>query len=417
MFVFLSRLLVIIAVLASAQRGAFGNDPITTASSTASGSRAAGAFDRDRFSISHSAAWIGGQGEASWWWQIEFQEPRQIGAILQIVGDHAFIFRHSPQRYVWQASDDGGTWRDLEETAQTHESRCYRIIRLKEAHEVRALRLRIDAAEGGMPVLREIEFFPETQTRVEFPDWIVAVNTTDDRRLPNHGQDFIPLAQSCDGWAALQPQQVWLGEFDAAFVSAEPRPLCAFLSGNFKDWCEVDRETWRGTAEVLKACILPMWASCGGAQGLAILAETGVDKPWDCPHCRDPRAPKLPIYTHIGHTGVRPCGDYSACVHERGPHEVVKVGEDVVFRGLPASFQVMESHCGQIEWAPAGWSLIATAGEGTLTKTQCLRRDGFPIYAAQFHIEMAGTPENSRRITSNLLALAKEWRTQQRVVP
>jgi hypothetical protein len=189
------------------------------------------------------------------------------------------------------------------------------------------------------------------------------------------------------------------------------------LSGNFKDWCQVDRETWRGTAEVLKADALPMWASCGGAQGLAILAETGVDKPWDCPHCRDPRAPKLPIYTHIGHTGVRPCGDYSACVHERGPHEIVKVGDDVVFRGLPATFQVMESHCGQIEWPPAGWSLIATAGAGTLTKTQCLRRDGLPIYAAQFHIEMSGTPENSRRIMSNFLALAKEWQTQQRVGP
>jgi hypothetical protein len=416
-FVFLSRLLVFIALLASAQRGAFGNDPIITASSLAFGSRAAGAYDRDRFSLSPASAWIGGQSETSWWWQIQFQEPRQVGAILQIVGDHAFVFHHAPQRYLWQASDDGQTWRDLEETAQTHESRCYRVIRLKEVHTVRALRLRIDAAEGGMPVLREVEFFPEVQSRIAFPDWIVAVNTTDDRKLPNHGQDFIPLAQSCDGSAELQAQQVWLGEFDAAFISAEPRPLCAFLSGNFKDWCEVDRQTWRGTAEVLKASTLPMWASCGGAQGLAILAETGVDKPWDCPHCRDPRAPKLPIYTHIGHTGVRPCGDYAACIHERGPHEVVKVADDLVFRGLPAAFQVMESHCGQIEWPPAGWSLIATAGTGTLTKTQCLRRDHFPIYAAQFHIEMSGTPESSRRIMSNFLALAKEWRRQEPLIP
>jgi hypothetical protein len=54
--------------------------------------------------------------------------------------------------------------------------------------------------------------------------------------------------------------------------------------------------------------------------------------------------------------------NYSACIFERGPHEVAKVGDDPVFRGVPEAFQIMESHCGQIEWPPAGWSLVATAG-------------------------------------------------------
>jgi hypothetical protein len=31
------------------------------------------------------------------------------------------------------------------------------------------------------------------------------------------------------------------------------------------------------------------------------------------------------------------------------------------------------------------------------------------VYAAQFHIDMAGTPENSRRIMANFLSLAKSW--------
>jgi hypothetical protein len=205
----------------------------------------------------------------------------------------------------------------------------------------------------------------------------------------------------------LQAQQVWLGSFDEAFVNVEPRPLCAFLSGNFRDWCEVSRDPWRGTQSVLKRGRLPMWASCGGAQGLAILAETGVDRPWDCPHCRDPRKPLLPIYGHLGHTTNKPCGDYSGCIHERGPHEIRQVGRDVVFAGLPEHFDVMESHCGQIEWAPKGWRLVATAGAGTLTKMQCLRVANRPIYAAQFHIEMAGTPETSRQIMANFLGLAK----------
>jgi hypothetical protein len=159
---------------------------------------------------------------------------------------------------------------------------------------------------------------------------------------------------------------------------------------------------------VLRSGRLPLWASCGGAQGLAILAEAGVDRPWDCPHCRDPAKPLLPIYTHLGHLGKRPCGDYSACVFERGPHRVRIDRRDPVLEGLEREFTVMESHCGQIEWPPAGWIRIATAGEGTTTITQCLRVKDRPIYAAQFHVEMPGAREASKVIMANFLALARK---------
>jgi hypothetical protein len=35
--------------------------------------------------------------------------------------------------------------------------------------------------------------------------------------------------------------------------------------------------------------------------------------------------------------------------------------------------------------------------------------NGRPIYAAQFHIEMEGTPESSRQIMGNFLGLARAW--------
>ncbi len=382
----------------------------TSASTTAAGHSPLGARDGDRFTTSADRTWRGQVGETSWWWEAKFAEPTAIGAILQIIGDHDFVLKNAPRSYVWQVSDDEVNWRELPETRVGAEQRTFRVHRFKQVHSVRALRLRIDGVVGDAPVLREIELFPKTDSVIAFPDWIVAVNTTHDGTLPGHGQEFIPLAKSCEGWSTLQAQQVWLDAFTPEFVAVEPRPLAAFLSGNFKDWCEVDRSLWRGTAEILKQAKLPLWASCGGAQGLAILAETGVEQPWDCPHCRDPKQPRLPIYGHIGHHGTPPkCGDYSACIHERGPHEIVKVGDDPVFAGLPDAFQVMESHCGQVEWPPAGWSLIATAGQGTLTKMQCLRVEGRPIYAAQFHIEMAGTPENSRIIMRNFLELARQW--------
>ena len=80
---------------------------------------------------------------------------------------------------------------------------------------------------------------------------------------------------------------------------------------------------------------------------------------------RPQRSENSGSHNHIGHTAQRPCGDYSACIFERGPHTVRVSTADPVFKQLPKEFRVMESHCGQIEWPPAGWTLIATAAEGT----------------------------------------------------
>jgi hypothetical protein len=340
---------------------------------------------------------------------VHFTEPRAIGALLQIQGDHPLVHRNAPKSYVWQISDDGDKWTDLSETKINAESRMFRIHRLTKAQTARYLRLRIDAAEGKFPTLREVEIYEKTDAKIPFDDWIITVYTDEERKIANEPDDFTRLARQCKAWENVQSQQIWLDTFNEAFAAAEPRPLCAFLSGNFKDWCERTREPWRGTQEILTKRNLPIWAACGGAQGLAILSDVGVDKEWDCPHCRDPKNPKLRIYDHIGHTKQCKCGDYSGCIFEKGRYEVRQLRRDAAFAGLPRDFAIMESHCGQIMYPPKGWVLVVTKGDKGHTVHQCLRVVDRPIYAAQFHIEMAGTAENSRRIMSNFLKIAKEW--------
>jgi hypothetical protein len=384
--------------------------PEASASSTAAGSSPRGAMDGDRFSTDPTKSWRGKPGETSWWWQVSFPKPRTVGAILQIVGDQDLALRNIPKKYVWQASADGRTWEDLAETAVKDERRLFRLHRLTKSREVRALRLAIsEAGEGEFPTLREVEFFADPKADVSFEPWAVVVTTTGEKKVPGTGRTFVPLARQCKGWEHLQAQNVWLGDFREEFLKVEPRPLCAFLSGNFIDWCQQDRANWQGVEEVLKKGHLPMWASCGGAQGLALIAETGTDKAWDCPHCRDPKAPKSPIYGHIGHTAKKACGDYSGCIFERGPTNILQTADDPAFEGLPREFRAVESHCGQIEWPPKGWVLIATAGKDSLTKTQCIRVKDRYIYAAQFHIEDEGCPETARAIMGNFLRLSKEW--------
>jgi hypothetical protein len=243
----------------------------------------------------------------------------------------------------------------------------------------------------------------------EHPKSVLVVNSTEDKNS-RVGQEFIPLIHSVHGWENAQIRILWVADVTPALFESDVKPLAIFLSGSFKDWCEVKREHWIGIEKLLHKKSIPMWASCGGAQALAILSETGTQKEWDCPHCRNPQAPKLPIYTHLGHVQSRkPCGDYTGCTFETGPTNVRVVRRDPIFDGLFDEFKVMENHCGQIAWPPRGWDLIATAGHGSLTRVQCIKRRGAPIYAAQFHIEMPGTPESSYHMMRNFLAEVDRW--------
>ena len=335
----------------------------------------------------------------------KFDEPRKVAALLQQNGTNQFVLAGHPSVSWWEWSTDGAQWTRLSNTTLTNDNRLLRLHQLRKSITTRYLRLRFDQGDA----LGEAAFDNSRPPREDLPRSVLIVNSTHDSTLPNHGQEFFPLLKSIPDWESTRAQQVWVRDFDPALVEAEPRPLAVFFSGSFKDWCEVDRSHWRGVEQVLKKAKVPIWASCGGAQALAILAESGADKPWDCPHCRDPKSPKTPIYTHIGHIEAKPCGDYSGCIFERGPQNVRIANQDPIFEGLPSEFKVMQSHCGQIAWPPRGWELIATAGAGALTKVQCIKRKGAPIYAAQFHIEMEGTPDSSKQIMKNFLEQAELW--------
>src|SRR5262249_12796235 len=80
-----------------------------TASSSLADFAPAGAVDGNRFSAEQGAAWKGQPGQKEWWWQVRFSQPRAIGAILQVQGDHSSFLRNAPQHYIWQGSLDGET--------------------------------------------------------------------------------------------------------------------------------------------------------------------------------------------------------------------------------------------------------------------------------------------------------------------
>lgn len=398
------------AVPSSTQAEKIGVDFIVEASATGGNTNPAGAVDGDRFSIRPESVWQGPSGVRECWWSVRFGSPRKVGSILQINGTGELSLRQAPKDYRWQWSPDGIRWEDLSETHIQDERRMFRIHRLKEPRMALGLRLLMCGRESEPPVLREVEFYPEPDSAIPFPDWAVIIFTEIKVKTPPDTPHlFVNLIRECPEWRELAFQQICYRDVDEAFVSAEPRPLCAFLTGSGTEWCQVPPETWRGVEEVLRGRRLPIWGACGGAQVLALIWEHGTNDRWDCPRCRDPQSPRSPVYTHIGHLGPARCGDYSQNIGERGKYQVRLVAQDPAFEGLPQVFEVMEAHYGQIAYVPNGWVQIVKKGPQGLTENQCLRMKDRYIYAAQFHIELPGTPENSRRIISNFLRLAKDW--------
>lgn len=71
------------------------------------------------------------------------------------------------------------------------------------------------------------------------------------------------------------------------------------------------------------------------------------------PHSkRDPQISRFRPAVDGGHSAKKACGDYSDCRFEKGPFNILQIAADAAFAGLPREFRSMESHCGQIEWAP-----------------------------------------------------------------
>jgi len=106
------------------------NSSDVLASSSVKGQEASGAVDGDRFDFKTGHAWNGKAGESNWWWQVHFDKPHPIGAILQITGDHPFVLRHGMTDYVWRSSPDGKIWTDLVNIR--NEQRTFRLHRFNE---------------------------------------------------------------------------------------------------------------------------------------------------------------------------------------------------------------------------------------------------------------------------------------------
>lgn len=95
-----------------------------------------------------------------------------------------------------------------------------------------------------------------------------------------------------------------------------------------------------------------------------------------------------------------------AKIAEFGRTQVFVRTEDELFRGLPQSFSVWESHNDEVSQPPKGFEVLAHSRN---CPVQAMRSKTRPLFGVQFHPEVEHT-EHGAEIFSNFLRVCEEWR-------
>jgi len=80
--------------------------------------------------------------------------------------------------------------------------------------------------------------------------------------------------------------------------------------------------------------------------------------------------------------------------------------QDALFSGLPAQFEVWESHNDEVTRAPDGFEILARSADCPIQAIRSLKR---PLYGVQFHPEVEDT-KFGREIFQNFVRTCEEWR-------
>ena len=91
---------------------------------------------------------------------------------------------------------------------------------------------------------------------------------------------------------------------------------------------------------------------------------------------------------------------------EFGRAQIVITDKDVLFDGLPETFEVWESHNDEVSVVPPGFANMARSDN---CGCQAMRAKDRPLFGVQFHPEVEDT-EHGPEIFKNFLKVCEEWR-------
>lgn len=142
-------------------------------------------------------------------------------------------------------------------------------------------------------------------------------------------------------------------------------PSHLILSGQSHPWDQYSAESLAGILYVIRTAPQPILGVCGGQQQIALAfgAPVGLIE------------------------RIAPGEGYEGAFRERGFSEIKLNAETgpAIFKGLPETITVWESHCDEVKELPADF--ICTAANN-VSPIQAMQHTSRPLFGVQFHPEL-----------------------------
>ena len=374
------------------------------------------------------------------WWEVELSDAT-VGAIHMKSGlpTGESLAGHKIRNFVWAYQlQNQSDWHKIAET-NLYANRYQLILRFKPVAHISRIRLLIrkrDSEErkvlgANNPCLREVAFHVETDAKITTAPWFYAVSTWEEG-----ANTFAPLKHwdwrtfriegslqktiaELNG-KALDPDtfdEMWAGEMaQATWLTLEPKPTAFLFSGNYKDYDQVNPETFAGFYNFVRTNYntYPMFGACGGHQLLAMAFTHETFQEFRSEFATDNM--DQTVVTCATNPAYK-CGNRSAqdCCYEGGAVEPFKpLVPNVPGLAIPNAYQtprvdmllnLLPPHAGFTAYlyhsdyvnpakiAPR-FDLIATypahaavLSHANPSLVQAMKLKNYPVYGSQFHFD------------------------------
>ncbi len=277
--------------------------------------------------------------------------------------------------FIWQASDNLTTWRDISGTEVIDNDTFRNILRFQPV-ETRFLRLLIRAWHGYAPQINAVTLYSPGRPPVpEAPDrdYVLIVGNQ------QNGYTFTELAEFIEG-LDLGLATVTVPHYEVSLEMVKKlkrKPVALVLSGNNAYFANMPMFEYNGEFEIVRHADIPILGICCGHQ-MTVLA--------------------------YGYTNVRAMGwsDISS-VRLKDPTQTRIVKEDPIFKGMPNPFTAPEVHSWAVARLPRHYQVIAES-----TYVQCLKSSAKLLYGEQFHAEIKAPYNQAKPYLVNFLKMAIE---------
>lgn len=281
--------------------------------------------------------------------------------------------------FVWQASDNLASWRDISGT-RVVDNDTFRNILQFDPVQTRYLRLLIKAWDGYAPQINAVTLYSPGRPPVPAaPDreYVLIVGNQE------NGYTFTELAEFVEG-LDLDLATLTVPHYEVSLEMLKRlkrKPVAIILSGNNANYANLPMFEYNGEFEIVRNSDIPLLGICCGHQ-MTVLA--------------------------YGYTNVRAMGwsDISS-MRPKDPTEIRMVTEDRIFRGMSDPFTAPEVHSWAVARLPQHYEIIAES-----SYVQCLKSSAKLLYGEQFHAEIKAPHNQAKPYLVNFLRMALERRRE-----